>query len=254
MEVDITLNLPEPVNKLLNPIAESAGKTLSNVWEGCFAGLNTWSKKVILKHEQDFIAYKESVEREVSAIPESNRKEPRLSIIGPAIESSKYYIEEPIIREMFAKLIAADMDFRKNGLVHHAFVDIVRQMAPNDAQLLKALPKNGPIAEIRLYDKEHTAYIPLTSKDVIYIPGLIESNFSANAISINNLARLGIVELDHVMSLTNASHYNAYKRLDEYELGLKEVQANSEKYSSVEIDKGMFSITALGTAFRQICL
>lgn len=54
---------------------------------------------------------------------------------------------------MFAKLIAADMDSRKERLVHPAFVDIVQQMSPNDAQLLKILPQVGPVAEIRLYDK-----------------------------------------------------------------------------------------------------
>lgn len=212
MEIDISLNLPEPANKLLNPIAESAGKTLSNVWEGCFAFLNTWGKKVMLKHELDFIAYKKAVEREISAIPESNRKEPRLSIIGPAIESSKYYIEEPIIREMFAKLIAADMDSRKERLVHPAFVDIVQQMSPNDAQLLKILPQVGPVAEIRLYDKKHAAYTPLTSEDIIYIAGLIESNFDANALSINNLSRLGIVELDIVLYTRQLRQKNFTKR------------------------------------------
>lgn len=254
MEIDISLNLPEPANKLLNPIAESAGKTLSNVWEGCFAFLNTWGKKVMLKHELDFIAYKKVVEREISAIPESNRKEPRLSIIGPAIESSKYYIEEPIIREMFAKLIAADMDSRKERLVHPAFVDIVQQMSPNDAQLLKILPQVGPVAEIRLYDKKHTVYTLLTSRDTIYIAGLIESNFDANALSINNLSRLGIVELDHVRTLNDESHYKAYESFEEYRQGLQVVQSHSEQYGSVEISGGMFSITPLGNAFKKICL
>lgn len=254
MEVNITLDLPAPVNKLLNPIAESAGKTLSIVWDGCFSGLNTWGKKVMIKHERDFIAYKESVEKEVSVIPVPNLKEPRLSIIGPAIESSKYYIEEPVIREMFARLIAADMDSSKSGYVHHAFVDMVKQMAPNDAKLLKILPRTGPLAEIRLYIKGHTAYTPLTSNDIIYIPGLIESNFANNAISINNLSRLGIVELDHVLTLNKSSFYKAYENLDEYKQGQKSMQSHPEKYDSVEISGGVFSITPLGEVFRRICL
>ena len=54
MDLNIDLNLPEPINKSLNPIATAAGETFANIWNACFAPVNLWAQKRIIKHEQDF--------------------------------------------------------------------------------------------------------------------------------------------------------------------------------------------------------
>ena len=43
MDLNINLNLPEPVNKSLNPIATAAGETFSNIWSACFSTINLWA-------------------------------------------------------------------------------------------------------------------------------------------------------------------------------------------------------------------
>nr|WP_054674024.1 hypothetical protein [Veillonella denticariosi] len=62
MDLNLTLNLPEPVNKVLNPVTSAAGETLANIWNGCFAYVNTWSKKQVIKHEHSLLEYKRSIE------------------------------------------------------------------------------------------------------------------------------------------------------------------------------------------------
>ena len=43
VDLNINLNLPEPVNKSLNPIATAAGETFSNIWSACFSTINLWA-------------------------------------------------------------------------------------------------------------------------------------------------------------------------------------------------------------------
>lgn len=127
-------------------------------------------------------------------------------------------------------------------------------MSTNDAKLMEKLPHVGPIADIRLMNKEGTAYLPLLTQDIIYIPGLIEDNFVENAVSLSNLSRLGLVKIDHVLSLTESSSYAPYKYLSAYKQGELEVVTNPDKYSRIELSTGMFSVTPLGQRFKEICL
>lgn len=231
--------------------ADAPAKTLNLLWQATFG---RWDEKLKQTVEANIRRYAKDIDDEVSKIPnDSINNNPDISVIGPALEASKYYVEKTDVRKMFAKLIAAEFDARSSDKVHIAFVEIIKQMSANDAKLLKILPKVGPLAEFRLYANDRKSYTSL-GKDIIYIPGLIETNFENNAISINNLSRLGIVELSHVSSLVDETIYKAYEVFDEYKQGTKIVQEHPGNYSSMEASSGSFSITPFGDVFKKICL
>lgn len=231
--------------------ADAPAKTLNLLWQATFG---RWDEKLKQTVEANIRRYAKDIDDEVSKIPnDSINNNPDISVIGPALEASKYYVEKTDVRKMFAKLIAAEFDARSSDKVHIAFVEIIKQMSANDAKLLKILPKVGPLAEFRLYANDRKSYTSL-GKDNIYIPGLIETNFENNAISINNLSRLGIVELSHISSLVDETIYKAYEAFDEYKQGTKIVQEHPDNYSSMEVSSGSFSITPFGDVFKKICL
>ena len=62
------------------------------------------------------------------------------------------------------------------------------------------------------------------------------------------------MEIDHVLSLTEPSSYAPYKSLLAYRQGESEIATNPDKYSRIELSKGLFSITPLGQRFKEICL
>lgn len=230
------------------PVAE----TLGLIWK---ITLGRWDPKMEAIVKKNTEKYAAEINEQVSKIPnEDINKDPDISIIGPAFEASKYYVNRDDARKMFAKLIAAELDVKKMDKVHHAFVDIIQQMSTNDAKMMKILPTNGPVADIRLLNKNGTAFTRILTQDIIYIPGLIEDNFVDNAVSLNNLSRLGLVEIDHVLSLTEPSSYAPYKSLLAYRQGESEIANNPDKYSRIELSKGLFSITPLGQRFKEICL
>ena len=65
------------------------------------------------KNEIDVENLRNSTLQEVATIPPENIQEPPLKILGPALEASKYYIEEEELRSMFAKILSSSFDNRK---------------------------------------------------------------------------------------------------------------------------------------------
>ncbi|MBT2721454.1 DUF4393 domain-containing protein [Bacillus sp. ISL-46] len=82
--------------------------------------------------------------------------EPPLSIVGPALEASKFYIEEEELRSMFAKVVAASMDNRQASYVHPAFIEIIKQLSPVDALVISSFSDESkqPIVNIGHKDFE----------------------------------------------------------------------------------------------------
>lgn len=116
-----------------------------------FEKLHLYAEKKRAETEINIQSYKESIAQELIQIPEENIQEPQMSIVGPALEASKYYIEEKEIREMFAKIVAGSMDNRFSSNIHHSFVEVIKQLNKNDALFLKEFKSNFSIPSLKLY-------------------------------------------------------------------------------------------------------
>ena len=79
----------------------------------------------------------ESIAPKVAGIPPQHRVEPKLVVAGPALEAMKYCGSEPHLRELFANLLAASMDGRRAASAHPAFVEMVKQLSPGEARILR---------------------------------------------------------------------------------------------------------------------
>lgn len=240
----------EPVNKLLVPVSSSAGSTLQDVWDLVFGGFGTYVEKKRLTRLKALEDFKRSLEDKVAAIPEERLCEPPLSTVGPAMEASKYYFEEPEIREMFARLIASSMDREKANGVHPAFPEIVKQMSPLDARNLACLAKdNFPIVEYRQIDKSNH-FVTLFSH--IFLGNPAEKDLFAQSRSISSLSRLGLVNTSYERFLVAERIYDPFRETTLY-------QALAEQYPAdgphrLDIQKGQVALTPLGEKFREICL
>ena len=88
----------EPIEKLTVPLASQIGQTLSDTWELVFGGLSTFVEKKRLTRQKDIEDFKKSLVQNVQSIPPEHLQEPSFSIIGPALEASKFYFEEKDVR------------------------------------------------------------------------------------------------------------------------------------------------------------
>ena len=243
------------VTSLVTKGADAPANTLNLLWQATIGRIDPYLEKSIKEHRQNVLNYANDINQEVNAIPQEQiNQSPDIGVLGPALESSKYYVEDERVRKMFAKLIGAELDLRKAGKIHHSFVDIIRQMSSNDAKLLSLIPKSGPLAEIRLYIQGQNRYIRVGPQNILLLPPTINDNFQKNAVSLNNLNRLGLIEIDHQFSLTDKSFYDPYENLQYYLQARQTLLNEPTKYSKVDIRKGSFLMTEYGELFKSICL
>lgn len=243
--------LGELAVKALGPSAERFGQTLGTAVETFICNpLDDWIKKCGERFEQKSKAAKERIITKIEEIPEENRKDPDLSIVGPAIDQMKFDLDKDDLVEMFANLISNSFDSRSYGL-HPAFASIISQLNTQDARLLKLLAKS------------YTA-LPIISVDVIStnsispIPGyysdcdrLREYKVETNAYSlesvIDNLERLKLAKLNSKVICFE----DEYKRVRE-NLAFQQMFMNVK--NSMKENKFRLELTSFGRMFTMACI
>ena len=269
-QIPIKLELPDVINKALTPLAQSIGTTLSSIWDITFGWINNIQQKVQAKRLKALNEFKESLEKNISDIPTDNLCEPDISVVGPAMEASKYYFEQPEIREMFASLIAKSMDSEYSSSIHPAFVEIIKQLSPIDAVVFRAISKvqSIPLCKVRIQEINnleqllgdcpsseyiHFSDILLSGKDCTsHIANISDLSYSQAEIacSIENLERLALVSTTYPHWTFEAS-LEAFKEHPYVQSVISTPPAEGDEYILVP---GDCDITNLGQIFAKICL
>ncbi|EON3042983.1 DUF4393 domain-containing protein [Enterococcus hirae] len=252
-------------------------QTVEDWWYVNF-GHTTNEKAEMLRAKQhaNIEAYKNQLLKEASSINPENLKEPELKILGPALEASKYYIDDESLREMFAKLIASSMDKTKKFIVHSSFVEIIKQMEPLDAENLLTIHMEKDIYEIAKLSLsfEIGGYIEYLSP--LFLGNKNEKDQNLQASSLANLSRLGLVEITFSEWKNNEKVYDIFKDTQEYINCLKEIEHNNNSINSLlqhtdiseartkelknsimsepKITNGLVKMTPFGKNFCATCL
>lgn len=223
--------------------------------------------ELIAKQEANVEKLKNGILDNAVKIDPSNIQEPQLKILGPALEASKYYIEEEELREMFAKLIASSLDASKNDVNHSSYVEIIKQLSPIDAKILFEVHKgNNAIAQIGL---DFKIGFKITTNHV-FVPNSSNLPDSLIEASIDNLIRLGLVNIDYGTFRQNDSYYDElrsslpYQAIEELVRNLGSVKTNQNQnddsiphpgnLKGVKFIKGLVTTTKYGSNFCKVCL
>lgn len=245
---------PKFIDKAVSPVAESVGDTLSSVWEIVFGGLDFYAKKKSLKREEALRDFKDTLDQKASEIPPEKLVEPALHIIGPALESSKYYFENSELRNMFANLIASSINSDYASITHPSFVEIIKQLSPDEAKIMKSLEDNGlrALLTIKAVNKGDSGFVEL-KKNFTDIPHTIECNNPELSSSyIENLNRLGLISIDNQILLVDESHYDALINYPEIQSIENYITEKLDR--KVEYKKHTFTRTEFGEKFFNTCI
>lgn len=175
-------------------------------------------QKYKIKQAANLEKYANEVKLGIEKIPEENIQEPKMSVVGPALEASKFYIEEDEIRGMFAKLIASSMDKTQSINIHPSFVEIIKVLSPLDAKNLYSLyhGRDETISKIRVTNKENDSYTDHFNHIFLGNPECQDNNLIES--SIDNLIRLKLVDVSYSEYKSDDSLYDKHR---ENELFLK---------------------------------
>ena len=235
----------------ISSVFKGPAETFSQLWYYNF-GYKMDIKVRQRKQEVDNLFLKD-IATEVSNIPIDQIQEPKLSVLGPALEASKYYIDDEELRSLFAKLIAASMDNSKNEVLQPAFVEIIKQMSPIDAKNLINLydikDKQNPIVSIILESKDSKNYKEVF--DHFYIENIGNISHVRVVSSLLNLKRLGLIEINYGVFLSDENKYLPYENhpiINQFK------NEYNDDLHSIELKKGLIKITNFGMDFCKICI
>ncbi|MDW0112971.1 DUF4393 domain-containing protein [Sporosarcina saromensis] len=225
-------------------------QTLDDLWYMAFNKINFAADKKRIENEINLLAYKNSLANKLNTIEEDKLIEPTISIVGPALEASRYYIDEEELREMFAKLIASSLNSDKAYDTHPAYVEIIKQLTPDEAKLLQIIRENN----------QPTIHLKIIMGDGSYLPMLLNftdlcdkanCSYPTKIFSyLDNLNRLGLINLHDSNQLTPDYLYD---ELFEHPVVLQGTKG-ADFLGKSRIEKSSFSVTPFGKQFYQSCI
>ena len=264
---------------LVHPTAEAVGVIVSLPARYVRQKLSN-VEKFILEGEKNLTQISETISEKMSGVNPENVIEPEPYIAVPALQGISYCMDNDELRNLYANLLATAMQKDKKESVLPAFTEIIKQMSPTDAILMKNIKpqKLYPLADARYQDKTPSLFATLpifkpftTGSDVFQnLSSLLCDQYTPEniAISIENLARLGLITINSTI-VKDESVYNNIALLPcciEWEERLtlaKAITDFSDEYKDVKktiqnrelalIPKS-FLMTNLGKLFFETCV
>lgn len=262
--LDIVNKTIDLVNKVYDDGLSKPVKVIGNGLSICLSFLGATVSPMMYEYIKNAEYKKEEInkklERKYNLIPEEKRTEPRMKIMGPAVDILKYNLDEDHIKEIFINIMCSEMNAEKQEKVLPSYIEIVKQLSKKDAETLKCL--------YELYkDKNKTQFaldiIRAKPKNVEdgYIE--IEKQIIGNASQEGTLSSVHTINLEDIV-LDNLSRLELIKVYDDkylpdleesYEIGFNSIKSkySFEKDFEIYFEKGVFEITAYGLNFLNIC-
>ena len=182
---------------------------------------------------------------------------PTARITVPTIQKASI-TEEAEIREIYANLLTNSMNsVVKNG-VHPSFVEIISQLSPDEAKVLRYMhPRQGiPTLGIKrvFNDGGHSTII----KDFSNVPELANCERPNDSeVYIDNLVRLGLARRSVNEWYSDEAMYEpliSHQFIQSYWNRYAENPQNLADFKKLEYVKGFCALTAFGKNFCDICL
>lgn len=194
----------------------------------------------------------EEVARKLQNVPREDIITPNPTVAGPAIEAMRFVGEEKDLRELFSNLLANSMDKRTASSVHPSFVEIIKQISPDEAKILSNtgyLISKVPILEVRIsvaggYQVVMHHYSDIATQSKCEHPDLVGTY-------IDNLCRL---ELCSIPSGQHLVGENVYYHLE----NAPDILAMQSQFESSNtkliFQKKVMQLTDFGLLFIRTCV
>lgn len=260
---DITKSIKVPaeiIKAVAEPPAQQIGQSISDLLYILAAPITKKRAKI----EHDIELFKIQIQEEISEIEPEKLVEPKLSVIGPALESSKFYMEEEIIRKMFAKLIASSANSDYQDCTLPAFVEVLKQLSSFDAnnivELKHLMGEDQASVSAKIIAMKRGSDFGFSVVE-IFIPFLnIDiTNVHYYSASVDNLIRLGLIQVQPKLEFKDMSRYEIIKDhqfIPQLENELESVKETKEGYEDryLYLEYGGWNFTTFGKMFIECCL
>ncbi len=266
IEIKTETNLTEPIKQVTErvviPPTEEVSRGITKLLSVVTTFIDNATYKYIANSEMKKKQFLEKLSEKYNSIPEDSLKEPNINILGNVMDSLKYNLDENYLVEMYTNILISDMDSRTKNKCHICFVEILKQLSKNDLEVLN-----------RIYMMKHTSSIPFGKLNIvdsnnktlkyelhnpIYIANIdnyVIDDYNAFSTSIENLNRLGLIEINYTKYFTDKSIYDLLiqKILPSCTHILNNLRRDNPE-ATFGCEKAILTINNLGYDLMQICL
>lgn len=257
--------IDEPVKAVLKPGANQIGTLFGDLLAMATSKIHFSAEKMRLQQAHDLEEFKKSLSDKLNAKPEECLVEPRMQVVGPAVENAKYCMDEPKIREMFQNLLANAADERYQSKVHPSFSAIIAQMSPLDAENLSLFRKKEvyPIARYKFNLSGGGEYVSFTHCFLVNSKMKTADELELQAASLSSLERQGLIEIIYGQLLLDKTVYEPFENteimqrsritLSIYQAMENENTPDDMRHTSVTQQNGIVKLTPFGKELTQVC-
>lgn len=245
----------------VQPIAKETGKALGTLGKAVNVALAPISAVVWGYGQiQGFLETK--VSEKLEKVPEERITTPPPNVAGPAVEALKFTGQNETLQDMFANLIANSLDSTTVLKAHPSFVDIIKNLSPDEGLILKvftspnsdlSVSQSLPVVDVKLEDKKDVGGYTILLRNVSQIgkkAGCKHEELTPNY--LDNLCRLGILEMPPGRSIKDPKKYDDIINdplVEQFKNRLKDY-----KDHSIGFNRKLITVTCLGRQFINACI
>ncbi|HAV0411230.1 TPA: DUF4393 domain-containing protein [Salmonella enterica] len=181
---------------------------------------------------------------------------PRVAL--QALNEAKFAINEDEIQRLFSNLISASLDRKTSGIAHPAYIEIIKQLQPDEARILRFMfnkekyrKGHAPTIEIVQQNSGNSNLrTTSTTSEVNLICEDADCDSPENSfIYFSNLKRLGL------LTPTSGSSFpkEEYERIFSSKK-VKEICSINPHLDKISYKKGLYSFTGFGRGFVDACV
>lgn len=247
----------ETTNALLKPAADTLGNAANDILSAGFNLILTPLRKYNIRKDKELKDFADKINNETAKIPEENRDSSKIGLILKAVDDSKYRLNDDIMRQAFAKLIARGLDNRTNRSFYPSYSETLSNMSTTEAQFLLKLHENfgGNVALVALSIKSTKGGASRIAKPWYLLWDTGFQYDDTYAISMDLLVKSGLIEVRHDAWLTHEHYADQYSKFEESTFfGFRKAALHPDQDETVSIEKGLVRFTDLGESFIQFIL
>ncbi|MEQ9845195.1 DUF4393 domain-containing protein [Pectobacterium brasiliense] len=181
---------------------------------------------------------------------------PRVAL--QALNEAKFAINEDEIQRLFSNLISASLDKKTSGMAHPAYIEIIKQLQPDEARILRFMfnkenhrKGHAPTIDVVQQDSEDSNLtITSTRPEVNLICEDAGCDNPENSVMyFSNLKRLGLLTLTSGTSFPKEEHERIFSSEK-----VKEICSVNSHLDRVSYKSGQYSFTGFCRGFVDSCV
>ena len=244
----IVETIPTVYEDALKPATQETGKTIALIPRAINAALVPL-RKWIAEREYSLAETEKLLAKKLELVDEEKIVTPDAYVAVPALQAISYSMDSEELRNLYANLLAKAMNIDEKEKVHPAFVEIIKQLTPKEAMIFNKIMGAviTPVIDLSLkLKKGGNNYYKF---NFTWLTGF---SYEEMAIAIDNLQRMGLIEIPFGESYTNDKNYDSVRKNVAY-IEYKKVL---ETYTNGTVDetKKYIKTTALAKSFYEVCM